>query len=76
MKSSTVTESARRTTLDYLAVGLPMGKLGVGFGLIPYSSVGYQIDHEAEGVNSRYDGNGGLNKVFLGAAYKLLPNLV
>jgi long-subunit fatty acid transport protein len=44
MKSSTVTESARRTTLDYLAVGLPMGKLGVGFGLIPYSSVGYQIE--------------------------------
>jgi hypothetical protein len=78
MKSSTVTESARRTTLDYLAVGLPMGKLGVGFGLIPYSSVGYQIESfssAAEGVNSRYDGNGGLNKVFLGAAYKLLPNL-
>jgi hypothetical protein len=43
MKSSTVTESARRTTLDYLA-GLPMGKLGVGFGLIPHSSVGYQIE--------------------------------
>jgi hypothetical protein len=29
--------------LDYLAVGLPLGKIGVGFGLIPYSSVGYQI---------------------------------
>jgi long-subunit fatty acid transport protein len=78
LKSSTVTESARRTTLDYLAVGLPMGKLGVGFGLIPFSSVGYQIQSFSSapgGVNSRYDGNGGLNKAFLGAAYKLLPNL-
>jgi hypothetical protein len=29
--------------LDYLAVGL-FGKVGVGFGLIPYSSVGYKIE--------------------------------
>jgi hypothetical protein len=33
-------EKARRTMLDYLAVGLPFGKSRVGFGLIPYSSVG------------------------------------
>ena len=25
-----------------MAVGLPMGKLGMSFGLIPYSSVGYK----------------------------------
>ena len=76
MKSSTVSENATRTTIDYLAVGLPMGKLGVGFGLIPYSSVGYQIEslNSADGgINSRYDGSGGLNKAFLGAAYKISP---
>jgi hypothetical protein len=43
MKSSTVSENARRTTIDYLAVGLPM-EIGVGFGLIPYSSVGYKLN--------------------------------
>lgn len=76
MKSANVTENARRTTIDYLAVGLPIGKVGVGFGLIPFSSVGYQIqtlNSAAGGINSRYDGSGGLNKAFLGAAYKVSP---
>lgn len=76
LQSSSITEDARRTTLDYLAVGLPLGKLGVGFGLIPYSSVGYQIQSLSSadgGVNRRYDGSGGLNKAFLGAAYKISP---
>ena len=36
--------TTQRATLDYLAVGLPMGKLGFGFGLIPYSSVGYKVE--------------------------------
>ena len=32
-KTNTQSGSARRTTLDYLAVGLPLRKLGMGFGL-------------------------------------------
>jgi hypothetical protein len=53
--------------LDYLAVGLPFGKVGVGFGLIPYSSVGYKIEsmEDANTNNRRYNGSGGLNKAFL-----------
>jgi hypothetical protein len=42
-----------------------LGKLGVGFGLIPYSSVGYKIKYDAENdtENSRcFNGTGGLNK--------------
>jgi hypothetical protein len=77
LKSDSKNENARRTTLDYLAVGLPLGKLGVGFGLIPYSSVGYKIESLSEGstgINSRYSGTGGLNKAFLGAGYKITPN--
>ncbi|MBC5836880.1 hypothetical protein [Flavobacterium muglaense] len=78
LKTDSNTENARRTTLDYLAVGLPMGKVGVGFGLIPYSSVGYKIQSLSDVVdasNRRYNGEGGLNKVFLGAGYKLTPKL-
>ncbi|HEY4618464.1 MAG TPA: hypothetical protein VIH09_09765 [Flavobacterium sp.] len=78
LKSDTKTESAKRTTLDYLAVGLPLGKWGVGFGLIPYSSVGYKIESLAEDLNTnnrRYSGSGGLNKVFLGVGYKVTPGL-
>lgn len=77
-KTNSQTGSARRTTLDYLAVGLPLGKFGVGFGLIPYSSVGYKIESIAPDVtqnSKRFNGTGGLNKVFLGLGYKIVPNL-
>ncbi|MES2240977.1 MAG: hypothetical protein V4497_12035 [Bacteroidota bacterium] len=71
------TEKAKRTTFDYLAVGLPMGKLGVSFGLIPYSSVGYKIQNTSDvlgGTNNRDYATGGLTKAFLGASYKLSKN--
>ena len=77
LKSDTKSEKARRTTLDYLAVGLPFGKIGVGFGLIPYSSVGYKIESISADVNTsnrRYNGSGGLNKAFLGVGYKINSN--
>lgn len=68
-------EKAQRSTLDYLAVGIPMKKMGFGFGLIPYSSVGYRIKNkDAQGVVNRYNASGGLNKVFLGFGYKVNPN--
>lgn len=69
---------SRRTTLDYLAVGVPIGKLSFGFGLIPYSSVGYKIQSVSEDdvpIYSRYNGIGGVNKVFFGAGYKLTKKI-
>ncbi|HJS01391.1 MAG TPA: hypothetical protein VJ780_10695 [Flavobacterium sp.] len=77
LKDGTTSEKAKRTTFDYLAVGLPMGKLGVGFGLIPYSSVGYKIEEtsaEVGGSNSRDFGKGGLSKAFFAASYKIAKN--
>ncbi|MFV8352263.1 hypothetical protein [Flavobacterium sp. XS2P14] len=74
LKNATESAKATRTTLDYMAVGLPLGKLGVGFGLIPYSSVGYKINYDAENDtenNRRFNGTGGLNKAFLGAGYQI-----
>ncbi|MBC7606276.1 MAG: hypothetical protein H7199_04885 [Burkholderiales bacterium] len=70
-------DKAQRTTLDYMAVGLPIGKkYGVVLGLIPYSAVGYRIQNtiDASGIKRRYEGSGGLNKVFLGYAYQINPN--
>ena len=77
-KSSTSEAVARRTTLDYLALAVPLGKFGAGFGLIPYSSVGYKIEniYEDGSQNSkRFNGWGGMNRVFLGTGYGILPNL-
>lgn len=77
LKNSSASEKAERVTFDYLAVGLPMGKLGVAFGLIPYSSVGYKVENISAvegGQSSRDYATGGMNKAFLGASYKIAPN--
>lgn len=77
-KSGTSSGTAKRTTLDYLALAIPLGKFGAGFGLIPYSSVGYKIENSSQDVNinsKRLNGWGGTNRVFLGAGYRILPNL-
>ena len=74
-------ETAQRTSIDYLAVGLPLGnKFGAVFGLMPFSSVGYKVQSQAAASEtdtrtSRYTGNGGLNRVFAGVGYNLSKNL-
>ncbi|MGL5112640.1 MAG: hypothetical protein ACRC6O_08390 [Flavobacterium sp.] len=69
--------TAARTTVDYLVIAIPVGKFGVGFGLLPYSSVGYKIQSISEDVdnnNTRLEGTGGVNKAFFGAGYKVNKN--
>jgi hypothetical protein len=67
------TEKAQRSTLDYLAIGLPITKkLGVSFGLVPYTSVGYRVrTSDTDGIIRKYNGSGGLNKAYIGAGYKI-----
>ena len=70
-------ETAQRTTVDYLAVGLPLGKFGAVFGLMPYSSVGYKIQNQTTGDESRTNrntGEGGINRFFAGTAYNFTDN--
>lgn len=77
LKTNSSEEKSRRTTLDYLAVGIPMGKFGAGFGLMPYTSVGYKLESpvtEDQLQHRRYTGNGGLNKAFVGASYNFTKN--
>lgn len=67
----------KRTTLDYLAVSFPVGKFGASFGVMPYSYVGYKIqngDNTTPEIN-KYSGKGGINKGFLGIAYKVSTKL-
>lgn len=75
LESNQASDNAKITSLDYLALGIPLGDgFGLGFGLIPYTSVGYRIlDIEAESA-SRLSGRGGMNKVFLSVGYAFNEN--
>ncbi len=75
LKTDDESESSRTTSLDYLAIGLPTGKLNFGLGLIPYTSVGYRILVVDEETSNRFTGRGGMNKVFLTAGYAVNDNL-
>jgi hypothetical protein len=70
-------DKAQRVTLDYMAIGMPIFKSSsISFGLIPYSAVGYRIKSiSATGVERRYEGEGGLNRVFVGYGYQINKNL-
>ena len=78
LKDSDESAKAQRATFDYLALGIPMGKFGAAFGLVPLSSVGYKIINNNSDVvgatNNQFEGKGGVNKVFFGLGYKILPN--
>ncbi len=64
-----------------MVMAFPIGKKnnsGACFGLMPYSTKGYDIQrHFISPVSHTdfYSGNGGINKVFLGGAYSLNKNL-
>ncbi|BFM43317.1 membrane protein [Flavobacterium sp. CFS9] len=78
LKTSERSEKAQRATFDYLALGIPMGKFGAAFGLVPLSSVGYKIQNDltdTQGATStQLQGKGGVNKVFFGLGYQIKKN--
>ncbi|WP_395078090.1 hypothetical protein [Flavobacterium sp.] len=75
LKNSTDKEETKRTTLDYIAVAFPSGKLGLSAGLMPYSSVGYKIQNANTTDAKIYKGSGGLSRAYIGAAYQITPKL-
>ncbi|MCF7567594.1 hypothetical protein L3X37_04345 [Sabulilitoribacter arenilitoris] len=77
LKSNTSSDNATAITFDYLALSVPLGKFGLGFGLMPYTSVGYKLESVDASNNpiNRFRGEGGLNKAFLGLGYMLAKGL-
>ena len=67
--------------LGSLMFGMPLNKkFSAALGLLPYSSVGYAIsdpavNEEFGGYNTIFEGEGGINRVLGGIAYKITDNL-
>lgn len=71
---------------SHLMMGADIGeKAGLAFGFLPYSNLGYEITHSPEQVilgnidttlsTPSFEGEGGVNKLFVGASYKINNNL-
>ena len=71
LSNKSLKENIKTSNINYVAIGIPVKNFGFGFGVIPYSSVGFNLQtteeyNDANSINSRlYGANGNINKAFL-----------
>ncbi|WP_299520072.1 hypothetical protein [Winogradskyella sp.] len=77
LKSSSAEAEANSSTFDYIALSVPVGRFGFGFGLLPFTSVGYRLQNvnDDNNLDNRFEGEGGVNKVFAGFGYQITDKL-
>jgi hypothetical protein len=73
-------ERSAVTNLDYLSLGFSLGnKLGMGFGITPYTAVGYNFRDEQpnsdQPLTNVFNGEGGLNRVYYSVGYEIIKNV-
>ncbi|RED50204.1 hypothetical protein [Seonamhaeicola aphaedonensis] len=77
LEGASESDKTSSTTFDYVALTVPMGEFGFGFGLLPYTSVGYKLEslNDDNNIENRFTGEGGLNKAFFGLGYRVAKGL-
>ncbi|MEO9512577.1 MAG: hypothetical protein ABJN84_03695 [Flavobacteriaceae bacterium] len=78
LKDFTEEQKSSITNLDYLSIAFPIAKnAGIGFGLMPFSSVGYNLtDVTADStITNVFAGEGGLNRAYLSVGFEPIENL-
>ncbi|MBL7885456.1 MAG: hypothetical protein JNJ52_01815 [Flavobacterium sp.] len=72
LKTNTQKEKAQRTSLDYISIAMPAKNFAIGLGLLPYSSVGYNIvNNSVTDYAYTFNGSGGVNKAYLAISYRI-----
>jgi hypothetical protein len=80
LKTSTVTEKINDAGLSYITMGFPITKWWkTSLGVLPFSSMKYQIGIDSTlenlgNVRFGYNGNGGLNRGYIGNGFKIGKN--
>lgn len=75
LKTTELKKNYNYTNLNYLVFGMPITKWwGFSFGLIPFSSTGYDIIYKEKNetvgnINYIYEGSGGINQFYFGNAF-------
>ena len=66
-------------SLDYLSVSIPTKRFGFGFGIIPFTSIGYRLqdvsEFEDSNIFNRYEGSGGLNRAYFSLGIPISRNI-
>lgn len=81
LRDFTEEQNVSVTNLDYLSIGFPVAEnVGVGFGLMPFSAVGYNLTDESTNgdgdlVTNVFAGEGGLNRAYLSVGFEPIKNL-
>ncbi|WP_026914559.1 OmpP1/FadL family transporter [Christiangramia portivictoriae] len=76
LETDGASDNSKISSLDYLALAFPISdKVGIGFGVMPYTSVGYKILDVEDDASSLLTGRGGMNRVFLSAGYAVNEHL-
>ena len=77
--SDETNENVASGSLDYIAVSIPTKHFTFSFGVMPFSSVGYQLqsldDTNEQNILNRYEGKGGVNKTFISVGLKVFKFL-
>lgn len=69
------TDNIKFSTIDYIGIGIPLKKLGIGFGLKPLSAVGYEIQNIEDNIAESLNGRGGINTSYISAGFNAYKNL-
>lgn len=77
LKSDSGEDKLSSSTFDYIAFSIPVGKLGIGFGLTPFTSVGYKLEtyNDNNTIYERFKGEGGINEAYISVGYPINKNL-
>jgi hypothetical protein len=76
LSSQGITSTSNNGYFGYAAFAFPVSKrVGAGFGIVPFSSVGYIINTTTYANNigtmtNEYSGAGGINRIYTGLGYK------
>lgn len=80
INSATESQNTSLTNLEYLAIGFSLKKgFGLGFGVAPFSSVGYNlvsedVNNNQTGVTNVFAGEGGLSRTYVSLGYEVVKN--
>lgn len=76
LKSDKSSGVATNSAINYIVLGFPISKkMGISFGVMPNSSVGYALSSTENQSITFNSGEGGTTKVYLGAGYQITPEL-